>query len=77
MKSIDEAGVKWHLSHPDADKEETWKAGANYVLDVVEKEIKRSFLEDYEEFSEEDRQIAQGVLGRINIWLKQFKGEII
>ena len=32
MKSIDEAGVEWHLSHPDADKEETWKVGANYVL---------------------------------------------
>ena len=36
MKSIDEAGVKWHLSHPDADKEETWKAGANYVLEQIE-----------------------------------------
>ena len=35
MKSIDEAGVEWHLSHPDADKEETWKAGANYVLDAI------------------------------------------
>ena len=36
MKSIDGAGVEWHLSHPDADKEETWKAGANYVLEVIE-----------------------------------------
>lgn len=35
MKSIDEAGVEWHLSHPEADKEETWKAGANYVLDAI------------------------------------------
>ena len=35
MKSIDEAGVEWHLLHPEADKEETWKAGANYVLDTI------------------------------------------
>ena len=40
MKSIDEAGVEWHLLHPDADKEETWKAGANYVLDEIEKLVK-------------------------------------
>ena len=39
MKSIDEAGVEWHLSHPDADKEETWKACANYVLDEIEKVV--------------------------------------
>lgn len=40
MKNIDEAGVEWHLLHPDADKEETWKAGANYVLEEIDSLMK-------------------------------------
>ena len=35
MKNIDEACVEWNLSHPEADKEETWKAGANYMLEKI------------------------------------------
>jgi len=45
MKSIDEAGVKWHLLHPDADKEETWKAGANYVIEQIEQLIYEKHVE--------------------------------
>lgn len=56
---------------PSSDFEE----GANVVLKVIEKELNRAFLNDYNEMTEQDRNIAQGVIGQIKIFVEQLKGE--
>lgn len=53
--------------------QEACKYGANTVLEEVKSEIKRAFLEDYNDFSDYDRDLAQGVLGSIDIFIERLK----
>lgn len=55
--------------------QEACKYGANAVLKEVESELNRAFLNDYNEMSEQDRNIAQGVIGQIKIFVEQLKGK--
>lgn len=48
--------------------------GANAVLEAVREELMRAYMNDFEGFSDHDRDIAQGVLGGIQMFLNQLKG---
>lgn len=52
-----------------------YKDGAESVLKVIEKELNRAFLNDFNDFSAHERDIAQGVIGQIKIFVEQLKGE--
>lgn len=49
-------------------------AGANAVLEEINNKINQSFLEDFEGMDEHDREIAQGAIAMVNIWIQQLKG---
>lgn len=51
---------------------EGFMAGANYVLDIVEKELQRRMLEDYNQGVEED-EIAQGCMATMIMFVRQLK----
>ena len=51
---------------------EGFMAGANYVLDIVEKELQRRMLEDYNQGAEED-EIAQGCMASMIMFVRQLK----
>ena len=55
--------------------ERTYMAGASAVLEEIEKEIMRSFLEDFNGMTEHDREIAQGAIAMIKIMIQRLKGE--
>lgn len=46
--------------------------GANYVLDVIEKELQRRMLEDYNQGAEED-EVAQGCMATMIMFVRQLK----
>ena len=77
MKSIKEKADEYargYLFNPLTQKapNEHFEAGANYVLDVIEKELTRRMLEDYNEGAEED-DIAQGCMASLIMFVRQMK----
>lgn len=53
-------------------KQECLEAGANYVLDEIEKELQRRMLEDYNQDAEED-EVAQGCMASMVMFVRQLK----
>ena len=49
-----------------------FEAGANYVLDIVEKELTRRMLEDYNQGAEED-EVAQGCMASMIMFVRNLK----
>lgn len=54
------------------DKMGGFEAGANYVLNEIEKELKRRMLEDYNQGAEED-EIAHGCMASMIMFVRQLK----
>ena len=73
-KTIAEMAESYGREHQGTVNIEDFEAGANAVLEIVEKELMRAFLEDFDGFSDYDRELAQGVLGQMKIFLVQLKG---
>ena len=73
-KTIHELAIAYGKEHQGTVNIEDFEAGANAVLEMVEKELMRAFLEDFDGFSDYDRELAQGVLGQMKIFLVQLKG---
>lgn len=62
--------------YDDYDKPSSdFEDGANAVIKVVEEELNRGFLNNFNDFSVHDRDIAQGVIGQIKIFVEQLKSE--
>ena len=67
--------VAYMHNHEYEGMEDTYMAGANDVLEEIEKEIMRSFLEDFNGMTEHDREIAQGAIAMVKIRIQRLKGE--
>lgn len=85
MKSIKEKAEEYGLQYPvihydadgntynDVDKPSMdFEAGANYVLDIIEKELTQRMLEDYNQDAEED-EVAQGCMATMIMFVRQLK----
>ena len=48
------------------------REGANYVVDILEKELTRRMLEDYNQGAEED-EVAQGCMATMIMFVRQLK----
>ena len=59
----------------DFQAEKAYMKGANAVLEATKEELMRAYMNDFNMFSEHDREIAQGVLGVIQMFLNELKGE--
>ena len=75
MTTIKELAEKTFPEHVNAatcfrnrDKRFGYIIGANAIIESVKEELIRAFLNDFEGFSEHDREIAQGVLGEIQMF---------
>jgi len=88
VKTIEEMAQEYGFAYPvihydadgntydDYDKPSSdFQYGANAVIKVVEDELTRAFLNDFNDFSAHDMDIAQGVIGQIKIFVEQLKGE--
>ncbi len=65
----------WDVIEEQCDRDNQRKAfvkGANYVLDIVEKELTRRMLEDYNQGAEED-EVAQGCMSTMIMFVRQLK----
>ena len=65
----------WDVIEEQCDRDKQRKAfvnGANYVLDIVEKELARRMLEDYNQGAEED-EVAQGCMSTMIMFVRQLK----
>lgn len=85
MKSIKEKSEEYGLQYPvvhydangnpydDVDKPSMdFEAGANYVLEQIERELQRRMLEDYNQGAEED-EVAQGCMATMIMFVRQLK----
>ena len=81
MKSIKEKAAEYrriikvineHESLVDTQGSKMFEAGANYVLDIIEKELTRRMLEDYNQDAEED-EVAQGCMATMIMFVRNLK----
>ena len=59
--------------HPAKAFEQGFELGANKILSLVEAEIERSILNDYKDFTDNDRELVQGALAWLHLWLQTLK----
>ena len=73
MKSINEFVTEYAQDkYLPVQTSQAVKAGANYVLDIIEKELTRRMLEDYNQDAEED-EVAQGCMATMIMFVRNLK----
>ena len=73
MKSIEEFSVEYAQDkYLPVQTSQAVKAGANYVLAEIEKELTRRMLDDYNQGAEED-EAAQGCMASIIMFVRNLK----
>ena len=73
MKSIDEFATEYAQDkYLPVQTSQAVKAGANYVLEEIEKELTRRMLDDYNQGAEED-EVAQGCMASMIMFVRNLK----